>query len=86
MAQDHTNDNIEPFYVFNYTQNSVSKCTQAMNTRPSLNQSDSKSNELCCNEVQCCFCWPIILLVDILSCPFRGCMHLKKTRCNSSNK
>ncbi len=86
MVKHHTNENnIEPFHVFNYTQNAGSKCIRAMDTPTMTNQSDAESTRLCCDELQCCFCWPVIMLFDILSCPFRGCMHLKKTHC-SENK
>ncbi len=78
MANNHTNDNIEQFHVFNYTETAFKNCTNAMDTPTRENQSDAESNKLCCDEMFCCFCWPITLLVDILSCPFRGCIHLKK--------
>ena len=83
MAQNHTNDNNnEPFHVFNYTQNASIKCFEAMDTPTRTNQSDAESNKLCCDEMKCCFCWPLILVFDILSCPFRGCIHLKKNYCS----
>ncbi len=81
MAQMQANDN-NNFHVFNYTQNAFNKCTIACDTPTRANQSDAESNQLCCDEIQCCFCWPVILLVDILTCPFRGCIHLKKTYCS----
>ncbi len=78
--------NTEPFYVFNYTQEVARKCVNAMDTPTRTNQSDAESNALCCDELKCCFCWPLFLVFDILSCPFRGCIHLKNNGCcNSKN-
>jgi hypothetical protein len=85
MSNNKTNDNIEPFHVFNYTQNAGSKCVQAMDTPTRSNQSDAETTELCCNELKCLFCWPLYLLFDILSCPFRGCIHLKSKCSNNSS-
>jgi hypothetical protein len=83
MASNHTNDNNdkEPFHVFNYTQNASNKCFESMDTPTMSNQSDAESNKLCCDEMKCFFCWPLILVFDILSCPFRGCIHLKNNYC-----
>ena len=83
MAAYSANDNIdkEPFHVFNYTQNAFNKCTTACDTPTMMNQSDAESNKQCCDECRCLLCWPLILVFDILSCPFRGCIHLKKNYC-----
>ncbi len=87
MSNNKTNDNnIEPFHVFNYTQNAMNKCTTACDTPTRMDQSDAETNRLCCDECTCVFCWPVILLFDILSCPFRGCIHLKKKCSNNSSK
>jgi hypothetical protein len=69
--------NKETFHVFNYTENSVKKCGQSMDARPTAHTTDAESTEQCCNCLQCMFCWPAILMFDILSCPIRFCMHKK---------
>ena len=76
MASNSIN-NKETFHVFNYTENSINKCGESMDTLPTMNTTDAESNEQCCNCLQCMFCCPVILVFDIVSCPFRFCMYKK---------
>ena len=65
------------FHVFNYMDRSCSRWSDAMDTPTTSNTSDAESNAICCAQCQCA-CWPLIFVFDILSCPFRFCIHLSK--------
>ncbi len=64
------------FVVFNYMDKSCSSWATAMDTPIRNATSDAQSNEICCAQCQC-FCWPLIFVFDILSCPFRLCIYCK---------
>jgi hypothetical protein len=53
---------------------------RAMDTMPSEYTSDAESNKVCCECMGCCVFWPLYLVFDILSCPIRGCIHLKNKK------
>ena len=77
-------NNNSSFHIFNYTDHHALKCTNAMNTSPSPTRSDAENTKLCCDELKCCFCWPLFLVFDILSCPFRLCIHCKESKNDNS--
>jgi hypothetical protein len=65
----------DSFHVFNYMEKYSTNCMNSLNTMPSSDHSDAQTTELCCAECKCMFGWPLILLFDILSLPFRLCHH-----------
>jgi len=50
----------------------------SMENMPSEHTSDAQSNKECCGCILCFTCWPVYLVIDFISCPFRGCYYLKK--------
>jgi hypothetical protein len=74
------------FQIFYYTGRSMNDCCQAMDEPPRFQpgtplRSDSQEADLACRQCQCCL-WPILIPVDIITCPFRGIYHLIKKRSN----
>jgi hypothetical protein len=66
----------KPFRIFEYTNKTMNDCFYCMDT-PTDNMSDAESSDVCCKGMCCLVFWPLHIVVDILSCPFRGCIHLK---------
>jgi hypothetical protein len=69
----------ESFKVFNYMDKSCSSWNIAMDTAITSSTTDAQSTKICCSQCQCCF-WPLILIFDILSCPFRACIYCKNKK------
>jgi hypothetical protein len=74
--------NSTSFSVLKYTSKLFENCHQAMNTSVTSDMSDAQTNELCCDQCKFFICWPLAFIFDILSCPIRGCMHIKNNRCS----
>jgi hypothetical protein len=72
--------NNEPFIIFKTTNIACNGLYKSMDSMPTINQTDSESSVICCGCLVGLFCWPLTLLYDILSCPFRGCIHCKNSR------
>ncbi len=66
----------QPFIILKYTTNTLNDCYACMDTN-TTNMSDAQSTAICCAGLRCFLFWPLYLVGDILSCPFRGCIHLK---------
>lgn len=50
----------------------------SMENTPKENTSDEENNRACCGCVLCLTFWPLYLVYDIISCPIRGCIHMRK--------
>ncbi len=73
--------NTNSFKYCECMENSCNSWTNAMMTEHTAEMSDAQTNKLCCAELEC-FCWPIYIIYDILSCPFRGCIYIYKYKCS----
>ncbi len=65
------------FYVFHYTRKSMISCFNAIDTPLSADASDAQRGDQCCKECQF-WCWPMTLVLDIVTLPYRGPKHLIK--------
>ncbi len=72
--------NNEPFKFFKCTESIFIGCERSMDTPTTANQTDAEGNALCCGCLQCLFCWPLVIVYDILSSPVRGCIHCKNSK------
>ena len=70
------------FYIFHYTRKSVNDCCSAMDA--GYPESDAERGDQCVRQCQWC-CWGPIFVVDIVTLPFRGIIHLVK-KCKGSKK
>jgi hypothetical protein len=70
----------ESFKIFKYTTMGANDCIIAAEHMPSENTTDAQSNEICCGCMKCTLCWPLYIVADILSCPIRGCIHIKNKK------
>ncbi len=75
-------DTDKSFVIFYCTTKGANALQLSMDTMPSETKSDSQSNKECCECMACCACWPLYLVFDILSCPIRGCIHMKNKNKN----
>ncbi len=73
-------DTDKSFVIFNCTSKGAQALNKSMDTMPSTKTADSQSNKECCECMLCCVCWPLYLFFDILSCPIRGCIHMKNKK------
>ena len=76
------------FSIFYYTSRSMNDCCNAMDEPPRFQsgtsyRSDSEEGDIACKQCQCCI-WPILLPIDLISCPFRAIHYLIK-KCKSKN-
>ncbi len=76
------------FEIFYYTNRSCNDFCEAMDEPPRFQpgtpyRSDSREQELCCRQCQCCI-WPILIPFDLITLPYRGIKHLIKR--NKRNK
>ena len=69
----------DSFRVFNYMDKSCTSCNIAMNASINKNTSDAETTRICCNQCQF-WCWPLIIITDLLTCPFRLCCYYKNRK------
>ncbi len=62
------------FVFFLLTGKSCDSCLKAMDTGGPMVHSDSQAERACCLECQW-VCWPFTIVIDLISCPFRGTYH-----------
>ena len=76
-------DKQKKFYFFHYTRKSVKDCCIAIDTFD--HGSDSQRGDLACRQCQF-FCWPMTLVFDVITVPYRGPKHLIKKCCGKNKK
>ena len=67
----------EPFVILPLFTKGAKFLYNSMENMPRENTSDAETNRECCGCLLCITCWPIYLVVDFISCPIRGCIHIK---------
>ena len=67
----------EPFKIFATTETIANICCTAMDTGRPVIHSDQQSQEACCRECSW-ICFPLTIIYDIISCPFRGIYYIVK--------
>lgn len=68
------NNDENKFTIFNYSDKTCSNVENACNTS-TTDMSDSQRGDVACRECSV-FCLPLIFIIDIITCPFRGCIYL----------
>ena len=77
------------FHIFHYTRKSVIDCCSSMDA--GYPETDAERGDQCIRQCQW-FCWGPIVVVDIVTLPFRGIKHLvlkcknKPKKTNKTNK
>ncbi len=79
MSSTNTTITNEPFEIFKYTIGTMKDCEYCMD-HDGKDMSDSQSTDMCCKGMRCMIFWPFYVVVDILSCPVRGCIHCKNKK------
>ena len=70
------------FYIFHYTRKSAKDCFSAM--EEGYPETDAQRGDQCVRQCQWC-CWGPIVVVDIITFPYRGIKHLVN-KCKGSKK
>ncbi len=73
------------FHFFHYTRKSMISCCSAMDSSLPADASDSQRGDQACAECQW-MCWPMVLVIDVITFPYRGPKHLIKKCCGKKNK
>ncbi len=68
------NDDTIKFTIFAYSDKTCTNVENACDT-DTTDMTDSKRGDVCCTECSV-FCLPITFIIDIITCPFRGCIYL----------
>lgn len=64
------------FTIFAYSDRTCTNVENACNTN-TTDMSDSQKGDVSCTEFSV-FCLPCVFIIDIITCPFRGCIYLCK--------
>lgn len=76
----------DKFIIFKCMTESINSCWEAFDTSLPKGASDAERSDLCCRQCQC-FCFPIFLVYDIVSCPIRGTYYCAENYCcNKTNQ
>ena len=81
----HNDSQEKKFYFLHYTRKSVKSCCIAIDTPDYANASDAERGDLACRQCQF-FCWPMTLVIDFITFPYRGPKHLIKKCCGNNKK